>query len=283
MAEDNLINQKVGLLMLSRLGYAANAVPNGKRALEALDKATYDIILMDIQMPEMNGIEATRLITETYGHKRPVIVALTAEALEGDETRILGLGFDSYLSKPLQPQKLQQVLEAIVPHDSVPLAARASAVTEACCLFLERNRVVHLEPVEQRRGFRLQADFRALAREPFFFLGDVVRIPSFHAFAPRGNFIRGLGRSIRIEPINDLLVSGAGGEQLFHFIGLHAFEFKEHLVERTSEVIFANVAGKAGAALVDGAGEQGITAEAGTGTAGSFLGEVLCDSRHSSD
>ena len=124
MAEDNLINQKVGLLMLSRLGYTANAVPNGKRALEALDKADYDIILMDIQMPEMNGIEATRVITETYGDKRPVIVALTAEALEGDETRILGLGFDGYLSKPLQPEKLQSVLESIVPH-GVPFAAAA--------------------------------------------------------------------------------------------------------------------------------------------------------------
>jgi CheY-like chemotaxis protein len=125
MAEDNLINQKVGLLMLSRLGYTANAVPNGKRALEALDKAVYDIILMDIQMPEMNGIEATRIITEIHGHKRPVIVALTAEALEGDETRILGLGFDGYLSKPLQPQKLQQVLEAVVPLESGPLAVAA--------------------------------------------------------------------------------------------------------------------------------------------------------------
>jgi CheY-like chemotaxis protein len=117
MAEDNLINQKVGLLMLSRLGYTANAVPNGKRALEALDKAVYDLVLMDIQMPEMNGIEATRLIRETFGEKRPVIVALTAEALEGDEQRFLNAGFDNYLSKPLQPQKLQKILEAIVPHE----------------------------------------------------------------------------------------------------------------------------------------------------------------------
>jgi CheY-like chemotaxis protein len=115
LAEDNPINQKVGLLMLSRLGYTANTVVNGKRVLEALDKSTYDIILMDIQMPEMNGIDATRLIHETYGDKRPVIIALTAEALEGDETRILGLGFDGYLAKPLQAQKLQKVLEGIRP------------------------------------------------------------------------------------------------------------------------------------------------------------------------
>jgi PAS domain S-box-containing protein len=117
LAEDNPVNQKVGLLMLSRLGYTANAVANGKRALEALDKATYDIVLMDIQMPEMNGIEATRIIRENYAEQRPVVVALTAEALEGDEERFLKLGFDGYLSKPLQAHRLQKILEAIIPHE----------------------------------------------------------------------------------------------------------------------------------------------------------------------
>jgi CheY-like chemotaxis protein len=118
LAEDNAVNQKVGLLMLSRFGYAAKAVPNGKCALEALDKAVYDLILMDIQMPEMNGIDATRIIRETFSKKRPIIVALTAEALEGDEERFLSLGFDAYLSKPLQAHKLQKVLEAIKPQQT---------------------------------------------------------------------------------------------------------------------------------------------------------------------
>ncbi len=125
MAEDNPINQKVGLLMLSRLGYTANAVVNGKKALEALDKNIYDIVLMDVQMPEMNGIEATRIIQETFHDRRPMIVALTAEALEGDEARLLNLGFDGYLSKPLQPEKLQKVLEAIVPVQDLAMPAAA--------------------------------------------------------------------------------------------------------------------------------------------------------------
>jgi PAS domain S-box-containing protein len=115
LAEDNLVNQKVGMMMLSRMGYTANAVPNGKRALEALENAVYDIVLMDIQMPEMNGIDATRMILDTYGEKRPVVVALTAEALEGDEERFLSLGFDGYLSKPIQAHKLQKILESVVP------------------------------------------------------------------------------------------------------------------------------------------------------------------------
>jgi CheY-like chemotaxis protein len=107
------VNQKVGLLTLSRMGYEADAVGNGRKALDALDQGAYDVVLMDIQMPEMNGIEASNRIREKYGHKRPAIVALTAEALEGDEERFLGLGFDHYLSKPLQVEALQSVLKSV--------------------------------------------------------------------------------------------------------------------------------------------------------------------------
>ena len=122
LAEDNSINQKVGLLMLSRFGYTAEAVANGKLAVEALERKTYDVVLMDIQMPEMNGIDATARIHEIYGEGRPVIVALTAEALEGDKERFLSLGFDHYLSKPMQPGPLQAILQEIPSH-----AVRAAA------------------------------------------------------------------------------------------------------------------------------------------------------------
>jgi CheY-like chemotaxis protein len=115
LAEDNAINQKVGLLMLSRLGYIADAAADGRLAVEALEKAEYDVILMDIQMPEMNGIEAARWVRKIYGSRSPVIVALTAEALEGDEERFLNMGFDYYLSKPLQSELLQEVLKRIRP------------------------------------------------------------------------------------------------------------------------------------------------------------------------
>lgn len=113
LAEDNTVNQKVGLTMLSRLGYTADLAANGHRALEAIEKARYDLILMDIQMPEMNGIEATTLIREKLGRECPVIFALTAEALEGDKEKFLHLGFDGYLSKPLQAPALQDMLKAL--------------------------------------------------------------------------------------------------------------------------------------------------------------------------
>jgi signal transduction histidine kinase/CheY-like chemotaxis protein len=113
LAEDNPVNQQVGLLMLSRLGYTADLAKDGQRALEAAEKTQYDLILMDIQMPNMNGIDAARLIREKQGEARPSIFALTAEALEGDKQRFLGLGFDGYLSKPLQTQTLQETLLTI--------------------------------------------------------------------------------------------------------------------------------------------------------------------------
>jgi CheY-like chemotaxis protein len=113
LAEDNSVNQQVGLLMLSRLGYTADLARDGQQALQAANKADYDLILMDIQMPNLNGIDAARLIREKLGAKCPAIFALTAEALEGDKERFLGLGFDGYLSKPLQIHILQDTLKRI--------------------------------------------------------------------------------------------------------------------------------------------------------------------------
>jgi signal transduction histidine kinase/DNA-binding response OmpR family regulator len=115
LAEDNLVNQQVGLLMLSQLGFSADLAVDGLGAAEAVEKASYDLILMDIQMPNMNGIDAARIIREKLGENCPSIFALTAEALEGDKQRFLGLGFDGYLSKPLQIHTLQETLQAIHP------------------------------------------------------------------------------------------------------------------------------------------------------------------------
>jgi len=115
LAEDNAINQKVGLLMLSRLGYRADLASTGLEAVEILTKTRYDLVLMDIQMPEMDGIEAMHRLRQTMGEECPYIIALTAEALEGDRQRFIGLGFNDYLSKPLAPEKLQEMLRKIPP------------------------------------------------------------------------------------------------------------------------------------------------------------------------
>ncbi|MDD2835336.1 MAG: GAF domain-containing protein [Methanothrix sp.] len=110
LAEDNLVNQKVARLMLKKLGYKADLVCNGREVLQAISKKSYDVILMDVQMPEMDGLEATRAILDLNLEKRPKILAMTAYALEGDKERCLLAGMDGYISKPVQIEELKSAL-----------------------------------------------------------------------------------------------------------------------------------------------------------------------------
>jgi signal transduction histidine kinase/DNA-binding response OmpR family regulator len=129
LAEDNSVNQKVQLLMLSRLGYVADLAVNGLCAVQAIEKKTYDVVLMDIQMPEMNGIDAVRIIREKLGGNCPTIFALTAEDLAGDQEKFLSLGFNGYLRKPLQAVTLQSLLKTVNPRANTK---RAEARPELC-------------------------------------------------------------------------------------------------------------------------------------------------------
>ncbi len=109
LAEDNPVSQKVGLQMLRKIGYEADVAANGLEVLQALERQTYDVILMDVQMPEMDGLEATKRIRERW-HDGPKIIAVTAYALEGDRDRCLNEGMDDYISKPIQIDELQSKL-----------------------------------------------------------------------------------------------------------------------------------------------------------------------------
>ena len=112
LAEDNLINQKVALRMLERLGYNADVAANGLEAVHALTLRPYDLILMDIQMPEMDGIEATQRIRAGWPpENQPRIVAMTANALAGDRETYLTGGMDDYVSKPIKVEELTRVLQ----------------------------------------------------------------------------------------------------------------------------------------------------------------------------
>ncbi len=110
LAEDNVVNQKVALKILEKLGYRADVASNGKEAVQAVERQSYDVILMDVQMPEMDGVQATAKIREKFGDDRPWIIALTANALEGDRERYIGVGMDDYTSKPIRVEVLAQAL-----------------------------------------------------------------------------------------------------------------------------------------------------------------------------
>ncbi|HEV3041338.1 MAG TPA: histidine kinase N-terminal 7TM domain-containing protein [Candidatus Angelobacter sp.] len=111
LAEDNAINQKVAQHILARLGYFPDVAANGLEVLDALARQVYDVILMDMHMPEMDGMQATKLVRKQFPQaQQPAIIALTADAMQGDREKFLAAGMDNYLSKPLRIEELSEVL-----------------------------------------------------------------------------------------------------------------------------------------------------------------------------
>jgi len=107
LAEDNAVNQKLALRLLERLGYRADVAANGLEAIAALRRQRYDLVLMDVQMPEMDGLEATQAILQEWPHKqRPRIVAMTANVMKEDREACLAVGMDDYLGKPIRVEAL---------------------------------------------------------------------------------------------------------------------------------------------------------------------------------
>jgi PAS domain S-box-containing protein len=113
LAEDNVSSQKVALQILKRLGYRADVAANGIEVIQALERQDYDLVLMDVRMPEMNGLEATRIIRQRWPDSGLTIIAVTAYALEGDKTRCLEAGMDDYISKPVRIEDLAEQLNKI--------------------------------------------------------------------------------------------------------------------------------------------------------------------------
>jgi len=110
LAEDDATNQRVAMLMLKRLGYTANAVSNGREAIQAIKHQNYDLVLMNIVMPEIDGLEATRKIRK-LGYNRLKIIAITAYVFPGAKEMCIAAGMDDYIPKPVRIDDLANVLE----------------------------------------------------------------------------------------------------------------------------------------------------------------------------
>ena len=111
LAEDNVVNQKLALRLLQQMGYRADLASNGVEAIQSIERQTYDVVLMDVQMPEMDGLEASRRITaQRKAGERPRIVAMTANAMQGDREECLAAGMDDYVTKPIRVDALVEAL-----------------------------------------------------------------------------------------------------------------------------------------------------------------------------
>jgi CheY-like chemotaxis protein len=122
VAEDNPVNQKLAVRLLDQMGYRADVANNGLEALDALQRRSYDVVLMDIHMPDMDGLETTRRIRQQFDGG-PRIIAVTADSSQGDREKCIAAGMDDYVSKPIQISLLQAALERCGNPASAPIAA----------------------------------------------------------------------------------------------------------------------------------------------------------------
>jgi CheY-like chemotaxis protein len=121
LVEDNPVNQKLAGRLLERMGYRADVAGDGLEAIAAIEGSVYDLVFMDVQMPEMDGLEATRRIRRRWpGTTGPRIVAMTANAMEGDREMCLAAGMDDYVSKPIRPEALNEALAATSRRGEAP-------------------------------------------------------------------------------------------------------------------------------------------------------------------
>ena len=113
LVEDNLINQKVAQGMLAKLGYTLDVACNGRLGLEAILAGSYDVVFMDVQMPEMDGLSATRAVRANAEIRQPLLIAMTANAMQGDREMCLAAGMDDYIAKPIRVERLIEALLAV--------------------------------------------------------------------------------------------------------------------------------------------------------------------------
>jgi CheY-like chemotaxis protein len=185
LAEDYPVNQVVAIRMLERSGYRVDAVNNGREAVEALSNAPYAAVLMDVQMPEMDGYKATAEIRRREGAARHTpIIAMTADAMQGDREKALAAGMDDYIAKPVQREDLDAVLGRWIPEQEPP--------------------ALDFAVLESRRGPQDDGEPDKLARIVGLFIDDVpLRLQELRLAAERGE-------AQKVEETAHMLKGGSG-------------------------------------------------------------------------
>jgi CheY-like chemotaxis protein len=196
VAEDNATNQMVARLMLSRLGYKADFVSSGLLVLEALDTFRYDVVFMDVQMPEMDGLTASQELNRRFAQgQRPRIVAMTANAMEEDRRACLDAGMDDYISKPIIPNKLvEALLRCRRLRDTEITAAKPEEITPSEIVSSEgpqqlKDSVISAEALEQ-----LDTSIRKLRR--------AIDTGKYDKAVMAAREIRGVARAVGIESVS---------------------------------------------------------------------------------
>ena len=195
LAEDYAVNRMVAIAMLERSGYSVDAVANGREAVEALSEVPYAAVLMDVQMPELDGYEATAEIRRREGQgRRTPIIAMTANAMQGDREKALEADMDDYIAKPVRREDLDAVLERWIPRPEPAAQDSGDAGTPA----------VDLSVLESRRGPQKEEEPDKLARIVALFIEDVpLRLESLRQAVERGE-------AQEVEETAHLLKGGSG-------------------------------------------------------------------------
>jgi CheY-like chemotaxis protein/nitrogen-specific signal transduction histidine kinase/HPt (histidine-containing phosphotransfer) domain-containing protein len=210
VAEDNSVNQKVLLLLLARLGYTADMAANGLEVLAALRRLRYDLVFMDVQMPEMDGLEAARHIRREWPPgEQPRIVAMTASAMREDREACLAAGMDGYLSKPLALRDLRGALqqtaaETVPPADPVPPPPAPDVP-----LVLDATRLERLRGLEEYTGRpvvkMVVESFLTRAPQDLAEMRDALRAADWPRLAFKAHTLKGSGLQIGVDRLADRL------------------------------------------------------------------------------
>jgi CheY-like chemotaxis protein len=203
VAEDNVVNQKVALRFLEKLGCRADCVSNGKAAITAWESVPYDLILMDCQMPELDGYEATRQIRSREAGKRHIpIIALTAHAMKGADVDCLAAGMDDYLTKPLDPMRLKDILERMLPAYVAPSMPTSPASAESNNKL--QARLLEITGNDWEFASELLSAFVLCGEEMLTEMRRASQAGDLKALAAACHKLKGASANLRIEQLHTL-------------------------------------------------------------------------------